>query len=312
MKTYAPQYYPQFRCIADQCKHSCCIGWEIHIDEDTYATYRDMPGELGKRINENIAVCDGDAAFILKEGDRCPFLNERGLCDLIIAGGEELLCNICDKHPRYYHWFLDCKEVGVGLSCEAAAKLIVSEQSPMQLVCVGCDDAEEEVNDIDTEWMFEDRQNILSMLQDRTVDIKQRIQNVCDFCEITDPNLTPEAIKNFCLQLEILDEQWHTHLQNLSADGWTPLSKAPVIAEQLLCYFIYRHYSNGIWEDGYTQYVLFALYSVRMIFAMTETLIGELSIDNIAEIARMYSAEIEYSEENLERMLDMLYASAEK
>ena len=32
MKIIAPNYYPAFRCIADKCRHSCCIGWEIDID----------------------------------------------------------------------------------------------------------------------------------------------------------------------------------------------------------------------------------------------------------------------------------------
>ena len=28
-----PDYYPEFRCSASACKHNCCIGWEIDIDE---------------------------------------------------------------------------------------------------------------------------------------------------------------------------------------------------------------------------------------------------------------------------------------
>ena len=30
-----PFYYKEFHCIADACKDSCCIGWEIDIDEET-------------------------------------------------------------------------------------------------------------------------------------------------------------------------------------------------------------------------------------------------------------------------------------
>ena len=35
MKIFAPDYYRDFKCSAGNCKHSCCIGWEIDIDEDT-------------------------------------------------------------------------------------------------------------------------------------------------------------------------------------------------------------------------------------------------------------------------------------
>ena len=34
-----PSYYKTFQCIADKCEHSCCIGWEIDIDEDSYDYY---------------------------------------------------------------------------------------------------------------------------------------------------------------------------------------------------------------------------------------------------------------------------------
>lgn len=33
MKLRKPDYYDRFRCIAGACKDSCCIGWEIDIDE---------------------------------------------------------------------------------------------------------------------------------------------------------------------------------------------------------------------------------------------------------------------------------------
>ena len=35
MKLIAPDYYNKFSCIADKCRHSCCVGWEIDIDENT-------------------------------------------------------------------------------------------------------------------------------------------------------------------------------------------------------------------------------------------------------------------------------------
>ena len=48
MKRIAPNYYPAFRCIADQCRHNCCIGWEIDVDDDTLAYYQSIDGALGE------------------------------------------------------------------------------------------------------------------------------------------------------------------------------------------------------------------------------------------------------------------------
>ena len=47
MKTVVPHYYKNFKCIADKCRHSCCVGWEIDIDDDTLEKYRNLEGEMG-------------------------------------------------------------------------------------------------------------------------------------------------------------------------------------------------------------------------------------------------------------------------
>ena len=30
-----PVYYEKFHCLADHCRRSCCIGWELDLDDDT-------------------------------------------------------------------------------------------------------------------------------------------------------------------------------------------------------------------------------------------------------------------------------------
>lgn len=37
-----PEYYDEFSCIASRCKDSCCAGWEIDIDEESYEYYRNV------------------------------------------------------------------------------------------------------------------------------------------------------------------------------------------------------------------------------------------------------------------------------
>ena len=31
-----PDYFDEFECIAGRCRHSCCAGWEVEIDEKTF------------------------------------------------------------------------------------------------------------------------------------------------------------------------------------------------------------------------------------------------------------------------------------
>ena len=45
-----PDYYDRFHCIAGACSDSCCIGWEIDVDEERREQYRKETGEIGQRL----------------------------------------------------------------------------------------------------------------------------------------------------------------------------------------------------------------------------------------------------------------------
>ena len=101
-----PEYYEKFSCIASRCKDSCCAGWEIDIDEDSYAYYNSVEGKFGKRLKESMYEADpdddgGGYRFKLKGKKRCAMLNDQNLCDLYTALGEEALCEVCTEYPRF-------------------------------------------------------------------------------------------------------------------------------------------------------------------------------------------------------------------
>ena len=124
-----PAYYEQFRCTASACTDNCCIGWEIDIDDDTLARYQHTDGAFSTRLHDSIALPSNEeetAHFILDQNERCPFLNKNNLCDIYTTLGEQNLCQICTDHPRFYDWFPNGKECGIGLCCESAAEQILS------------------------------------------------------------------------------------------------------------------------------------------------------------------------------------------
>ena len=55
MKLYAPQYYKDFKCIADKCDHSCCIGWEIDVDGEALERYEGLSGGYGDAVKDSIS-----------------------------------------------------------------------------------------------------------------------------------------------------------------------------------------------------------------------------------------------------------------
>ena len=82
-----PAYFFNFKCIADRCRHSCCVGWEIDVDERTLARYRALHGEMGDTVRESIEETKDGAHFRLCAQERCPHLDEKGLCRIISTLG---------------------------------------------------------------------------------------------------------------------------------------------------------------------------------------------------------------------------------
>ena len=54
MLSVRPDFYDDFHCLASSCRHSCCVGWEIDVDEDTLQYYQRIPGELGDELRRQI------------------------------------------------------------------------------------------------------------------------------------------------------------------------------------------------------------------------------------------------------------------
>ena len=126
-----PAYYEAFRCTAGTCRHNCCIGWEIDIDGKSAARYAALPGAFGERVRA--AVEPGEPPhFRLDAAGRCAMLREDTLCELQRTLGESALCNICRDHPRYRVFLPGRTEIGLGLCCEEAARLLLSQTEKLR------------------------------------------------------------------------------------------------------------------------------------------------------------------------------------
>ena len=85
MKFIKPNFYDAFHCTAAACSDTCCAGWEIDVDLDTVEYYENLEGELGDRLREELCdLPDGTVCFRLGENERCPFLDDDNLCELLI------------------------------------------------------------------------------------------------------------------------------------------------------------------------------------------------------------------------------------
>ena len=286
-----PEYYKKFNCIAHRCKHNCCIGWEIDIDDRTLDFYNSVDGDFGERLRQSIYQ-EGAPHFKLKSNDRCPFLNDNGLCDIITTLGEDALCQICNDHPRFVNFSEDREEVGLGLCCEEAARLIVTY--PDKVKILGEKSDEDAV-------IFNMRDTVIEKLQQRGKSIDERIEEVKGIFNIKMPEKQWDI--EF-LKLERLDKSWPERIMSLRGQGHELKEDWSVPFEQILVYFIYRYMAEGMYDGRYNERVLFALLSFYMIRELFKR--SEETMEELCEICRMYSCEVEYSEENVEKLLDVL------
>lgn len=130
MRYIKPQYYDTFKCTADKCPDTCCAGWQIMIDEDSLERYEAATGEFGERLRRSIDWSEG--SFLQKCG-RCAMLNEKNLCDLVIACGEDSLCETCGRYPRHIEEFEGLREYSLSISCPVAAEIVLGCEEPLCL-----------------------------------------------------------------------------------------------------------------------------------------------------------------------------------
>jgi lysine-N-methylase len=314
MKRMAPRYMRDFKCIAGDCRHSCCIGWEIDIDEESLENYRRVEGEFGKRLAENI-ILDGECAcFRLDKDERCPFLNACGLCDIYTELGEESLCQICTEHPRFYNEIAGRLEVGVGLCCEAAAKLVLCQEEPFFLDVLEDDGEEEDLFFLD---LLEDdgEEEVYDRIEDEILQARRlyigNVQNGASLVYFMPDRIFKKDWCAFFSSLERLDPKWSEELskwKNAPVGAWEePMECFDRQFRNLICYFLYRHFPSADGVIGSVARMYFAFLSYRVVRVLC-VLRENCTLADLLDIARMYSAEIEYSEENTERILKELEA----
>lgn len=296
MKLYTPKYYERFVCIADRCKHSCCIGWEIDVDEDTYKKYKKLQGGYGENIKESI--CEADTPhFVLCDGDRCPHLNERGLCNIILNLGEEHLCHICREHPRFYNYTNLGKEVGLGLSCEEACRLILSSDDFAETVCLGEFDGETDIIDTDFDPII-CREKIFSLLSDPSLTYSQKIKTIEEDYRVSPTLVGDEVLRETIASLEYLDEDHRALFSHYSSEFSADFGFEKE-ALRALAYFVYRHTSECLDLDDFRAALGFCLFCLNLLTSLARAE-NTQSFEDFCDIARIISEELEYSEDNTE------------
>ncbi len=288
MKLYAPAYYKDFSCIADRCRHSCCIGWEIDVDEDTLQYYQTLDGDYAEKIRASIDHAD-TPHFTLAARDRCPHLDRRGLCRIISAYGHQALCEICREHPRFYHDTPHGREVGLGLCCEQACRIVLQSDDYARMIEIEDLPDEPDTDAFDATVL---RAKAYALLQKPDISYAEKLQNMYSTFRVTPAICSDEQWRIILLHfMEYLHRSHRTLFTCYSSDLATPPESEPLLT-RALAYFIFRHCSAAVNAKIFRAHLGLALFFERLLCSM---------IKNGAEpyeAARILSEELEYSEDN--------------
>lgn len=295
MKTIVPHYYSDFKCKAGECRHSCCIGWEIDIDPATLQKYNSIETDFGKKIRDNIDFQNECACFKLSEDERCPFLNGQNLCEIILNLGEEALCDICTDHPRFRHFYSDRTEIGLGICCEEACRIILADSRPFSLI----PDWRNDENLPSDEISFFEERDLIFKAVENAGSIFSAVNKVNEMYSLSSVELDLCETADFFSSLEMLDPTWNDKLLLLKAPKKSNAEKqAEKAFMNLYKYFLFRHLT----DTDFYEALRFSEISVKLIWTICER--TDFSFENICEIARAYSSEIEYSDENTVKVIE--------
>lgn len=269
-----PDFYDSFSCKAGDCRHSCCMGWEIDVDDATAGYYASLTDDLGRELDEAL-IRDGEGAhFKLTEEGKCPFLQKNGLCRIILTLGEESLCDICALHPRFYEDLGEYELCGLGLSCERVCELLWDSDDKLTFIT--------EAGDI---FAFPEQEKTYEPNFD-----KSRIQKVLEAFFRTEP----------------IDESWTAEMVELKANIPQICKKTALYSERydikrynrLFCYIMYRQLAAMTGE----KLISYATLATDFIF------IRDAYFGDTKECIRRFSEQIEYSTENVD-ILSYLFSS---
>ena len=209
MKITVPDYYKDFKCIAGACEDTCCAGWQVDVDDNSYAYYKTIQGAFGERLRS--VMIDGkngeEGRFRIREDGRCPFLNDNNLCDVYAELGEDALCVTCDQYPRYTCEFGNYRETGIALSCKTAAELILKDNRRPDFTCSEDDESFKGLNNIDGLLfinMKKAREKAYAIVSDRKFSIWQRLDILLDYTVglqklLKKPDRIKEYVENYCI-----------------------------------------------------------------------------------------------------------------
>ena len=193
-----PTCVSRFACIAGECEDTCCAGWGVTLDRDTFLHYQACPDPVLKPLFDQHVKryahsrSTQDHGHIELRGDdcrSCSLLSPERLCRVQERLGERALSDTCNHYPRTFHRLPGYHQASFTLSCPEAARLALLAEDAFSFV-----EAELTVSQdfvalprsragFPPEAMDEVRMLLFQVLRSPDLPLGQRLKVIGGFCE---------------------------------------------------------------------------------------------------------------------------------
>lgn len=205
MKIHYPAYYRDFICTGGACEDTCCGGWQIGIDQESYHKYKNVQGAFGKRLQRGI---DHRLRVFRLSGRQCAFLNDAGFCDIYKEMGRGGLCRTCRTYPRHMEDYGDLQEIMLSLSCPEAARLILGDKENGRFLNKEHPKKAEPLENREFLALLTDiRQTVICILKNRSMGWEERLAMVLAFAHDVQRRL-PGAEQGVLYKKSIPESVW--------------------------------------------------------------------------------------------------------
>lgn len=269
-----------------------------------------MQGPLGERLSR----CIRHSQFVLGPGDRCPFLNERNLCDIYTELGKSHLSEICAEHPRFVEACGNLVERGISLCCEEGARLLFKNEAPLEFVTFDSMEPPEPLSEEESnylEFVLYFRERAFAILRARKVTFVERVRHLllmtAEECNLSLEHTTVsvEELRTKWLDLlsagESIGPEWDLALLKMRKGICEPPKVPDFEYEHWVVYLLFRYSLKAVYNGALAtkvQFVVFCFWVLRELDAA----IGEgheWTLANRVVSAKLLSKQLEYSENNL-------------
>lgn len=170
MKNYQPDYYNNFKCIADKCSITCCQEWKIAVDDATNRKWKKLSADKVSGKSDNLSSYtyhkDGSLVIKLDEKHRCPFLSKDKLCHLVMTYSDEVLSETCALFPREIHRFSTHEERTLMPCCPAVIDLWCEKPVTFPVIS-------ETMDNLSPAFLIRD--NLIKLISDQGLSVEQAL-----------------------------------------------------------------------------------------------------------------------------------------